>query len=283
MNVLFLTQTYPRFDGDTAGPFIRDLALGLTRLGCEVTVLAPHSRDVPSKWEESGVCVRTFRYGPESMEVLGYSRSLDADEKAKIGAMAVAPLYVAGARRALRRELRRASYDLLHAHWIVPNGIVAAPFSSRIPLALGLHGSDVFMAEKPALRWFAGRALRRSVLLTGCSRELVDRVCALDRPPGECHVIPYGVDTAAFSPGEPRSRAWREELGIPSSATVVLTVGRMATKKGYQVLIPELNLGQLAMLVRSRFASSAADAITNAKRRANSFGEKVTSTSIVPP
>ena len=28
-NLLFLTQTYPRFAGDTAGPFIRDLALGL--------------------------------------------------------------------------------------------------------------------------------------------------------------------------------------------------------------------------------------------------------------
>ena len=91
-------------------------------------------------------------------------------------ALAVAPLYWLAGRRAVSSLVRRRSYDLIHAHWIVPNALLAAPVARRLPFAIGLHGSDVFMAEKPLLRGLVGRALRRARLLTGCSPELVDRV-----------------------------------------------------------------------------------------------------------
>ena len=240
MRILFLTQTYPRFEGDTAGPFIQELARGLVRRGDEVTVLAPHAEGVDSKWWEQGIEVRTFRYAPEKLEALGYSRSLDADEKARLGPLAVAPLYWLAGRQAVLSLVRRRSYDLIHAHWIVPNALLAAPAARRLPFAIGLHGSDVFMAEKPLLRGLVGRSLRRARLLTGCSPELVDRVCRLGRPPGVIRVIPYGVDTESFTPNRDKRGNWREKLGIPRQAPVVLSVGRMATKKGYQVLLPLL-------------------------------------------
>ena len=210
------------------------------RAGDRVTVLAPHAKDVARSWEEDGVSVRTFRYAPERFERLGYSRSLDADERVKAGAKMVAPLYVLGARRALRALLAEDDYDLLHAHWVVPNGVAAAALAKRVPLAIGIHGSDVFLAEKPIVRLWVAEALRRTVVMTGCSPELVDRVAALGLAGDRCHVIPYGVDVEAFHPGGDGRGAWRARLGIPASAAVVLTVGRMATKKGFQVLLPEL-------------------------------------------
>lgn len=246
MNVLFLTQTYPRFDGDTSGPFIRDIARGLVRRGHSVTVLTPHMKGVAAEWGDDGVAVRSFRYAPESLEVLGYSRSLDSDERIRLLAAAVAPLYALGGRRALRRELKRRRYDLVHAHWVVPNALVAKSVSKRVPMAVGLHGSDVFLAEKSPVRWMVRRALARAVLLTGCSPELVDRICAVGFPKAESAVIPYGVDSRAFSPDRSdrsdrnRGRIWREKLSIPPEAQVILTVGRMVTKKGYQVLMPLL-------------------------------------------
>jgi glycosyltransferase involved in cell wall biosynthesis len=148
-----------------------------------------------------------------------------------------APLYALGARRALRRQLRRRRFDLVHAHWIVPNGVVAAAAGGRVPLAIGLHGSDVFLAEKGGVRAFARWALSRSRLLTGCSPELVDRVRALGFPAERSRVIPYGVDTHAFSPAPDRRAIWRQRLGIPEAAPLLLGVGRMATKKGFQVLV----------------------------------------------
>jgi glycosyltransferase involved in cell wall biosynthesis len=109
-----------------------------------------------------------------------------------------------------------------------------------VPLAIGLHGSDVFLAERPLVRHLVGRALGRSRLVTGCSPELVDRVCALGFERRRARVIPYGVDTSKFLPGEDQETSWREQLGIPPTAVVGLSVGRMVTKKGYQVLMETL-------------------------------------------
>jgi glycosyltransferase involved in cell wall biosynthesis len=172
--------------------------------------------------------------------VLGYGRTLEADEKVRAAAALVTPLYALGLHRAVRRLLARERFDLVHAHWIVPNGVIAAAAVGETPLAIGLHGSDVFLAEKPGVRMLARRALRRARLLTGCSPELVDRVRALGFPAERSRVIPYGVDVAAFTPDRERRGIWRDRFGVPDEAPLLLGVGRMATKKGFQVLLEAL-------------------------------------------
>lgn len=205
-----------------------------------MTVLAPHAEGLPAAWDDEGIPVFTFRYAPVKRQVLGYGRSLEADERVKRGAALAAPLYALGALWSLRRRLGQGRFDLVHAHWIVPNGVVAAFAGRQVPLAIGLHGSDVFLAEKSRVRPFARRALSRARLLTGCSPELVERVRALGFPAERSRVIPYGVDITAFSPDPGRRAIWRAKLGIPEEAPVLLGVGRMATKKGFQVLIQAL-------------------------------------------
>lgn len=205
-----------------------------------MTVLTPHAPGVRPRWEDGGVEVLSFRYAPQRQEVLGYGRSLNADEKVRLRAAMVAPLYALAARRAVRRLLEAGRFDLLHAHWVVPNGLVAHPVTAGVPLAVGLHGSDVFLAERPLLRSLVARALRRTTLLTGCSPELVRRVCDLGFDGRRARVIPYGVDTREFSPVATSRGPWRARLGIPPEAVLALSVGRMVTKKGYQVLMEAL-------------------------------------------
>jgi glycosyltransferase involved in cell wall biosynthesis len=137
--------------------------------------------------------------------------------------------------------VRAGGADLVHAHWVMPNALAAAPAVGRTPLAIGLHGSDVFLAERRGVRWAIGRALRRSSLLTSCSPELARRVEALGAEPGRTRVIPYGVDVGLFRPDPARRALWRDRLAIPAHATVALSVGRMATKKGYPVLLDGLD------------------------------------------
>ncbi len=248
LRILFLTQTYPRWPGDAAGPFIRELARGLVRGGDRVTVLAPRAAGVRPSWLDDGVDVRTFAYAPRRLEVLGYGRSLAADERIRPGAALAAPFYLRAAAAAVARHLARNPCDLLHAHWLVPNGLVALwPGVGRRStlIAAGLHGSDVFLAEKAAARPAIRRALRRCQLLTGCSPELTERVLKLgyrDRP---YRVIPYGVDIDLFCPADeaadpPSGTRWRERLGIPDHAPMLLGVGRLATKKGLHVLVDAL-------------------------------------------
>ena len=242
MELVFLTQTYPRFPADTAGPFVRELARALVRGGDRVRVLLPHAAGVREAWDDDGVEVRSFRYAPERLEVLGYGRSLAADEHVRGAAAAAAPAYLLGARRAVARALRERRADLVQAHWLVPNAPAAAGAARRAgaAFAVGIHGSDVFLAERWSVRSLARRALARTDVLTGCSPELVERAAALGLPPGRAHVIPYGVDVEAFAPDPSRRAIWRERLGVPAGAPLLLAVGRMATKKGFHVLVPEL-------------------------------------------
>lgn len=269
------------------------------RGGDRVTVLAPHAPGVAAAWDDDGVAVRTFRYAPERFEVLGYSRSLERDETVRVGAAAVTPLYSLAARRAVRSELaaaRRAgaAYDLVQGHWVVPNGVAAAAAVGRRggrgghggapALALGLHGSDVFLAERRGVRRAVAWALARTALVTGCSPELVDRVCALGFPRDAARVIPYGVDVDKFAPLEEagagaaeRAAAWRRELGVPAAAPVAFGLGRMATKKGFQVLfeaLPEL----LAAAPEAHWVlAGAGDLLPGLRRRAAAMrgGERV--------
>jgi glycosyltransferase involved in cell wall biosynthesis len=101
----------------------------------------------------------------------------------------------------------------------------------------------VFLAERWGVRSLARWALRRAGLLTGCSGELVARVEALGFPAERSRVIPYGVDTVRFSPDTPGARRrglWRQRLGVPEAAPLLLSVGRMVAKKGFDVLAGEL-------------------------------------------
>jgi len=203
-------------------------------------VLLPSGPQVPREWTEEGVEARSFRYAPRRFEVLGYGRSLRADEAIRGLSGLVAPLYWLAARRALARELARGRWDLVHAHWVVPNALVAASAARRLPLVVGLHGSDVFLAERPVVRRFVARALARTRALTSCSPELARRVEALGLEPGRSRVIPYGVDVELFRPDPARRAIWRRRLGIPDHAPVALAVGRMATKKGFHHLVGEV-------------------------------------------
>ncbi len=250
LDLLFLTQTYPRFEEDTAAPFLRDLARALVRGGDRVTVVLPRGEGLTLQGVgQDGVEVIPFPYAPPAWEVLGYGRTLAADERVRGKAMLVTPFYLLAARRAVAKLLARRRFDLVHAHFLVPNGVAVAPLPTPAKgpttLAVGLHGSDVFLAEKRGARTLTRFALRRTALLTGCSPELVSRVCALGFPAERSRVIPYGVDVRAFTPrGTCREgngwRDWREKLGIPTAAPLLLGVGRMATKKGFQILLETL-------------------------------------------
>ena len=46
--------------------------------------------------------------------------------------------------------LRPAAFDLIHAHWVLPNGPPAALVARLrgLPLVISLHGSDVYLAER---------------------------------------------------------------------------------------------------------------------------------------
>ena len=78
--------------------------------------------------------------------------------------------------------------DVLHAHWLLPNGFIAAVVSRRlgIPLAVSVPGSDAQVAGKNALfRRMAQFTFEQADLLTANSEALRDSVVALGADPSQ--------------------------------------------------------------------------------------------------
>ena len=239
MRILTVTTSFPKFEGDTTAPFIESITRELASRGHEVTVVLPARSDLrPAPIE--GVRFRPYRYAPSAaLEVFGYAEALRADVALRGATYLVLPLAVLSGLRSLRSELRRENYDVVHAHWVVPSGAMAALAlgPSGPPLVISLHGSDVFLSEKSrAARLGARKAFGRAAAVTACSRDLSKRSLPLGaKSPPE--VIPYGVETEVFRPDPAAGRNLRRELALPSNAFVLFSAGRLVHKKGFEYLL----------------------------------------------
>ena len=243
MRVAVLAHSFPRFPGDTHGPFVQRLSEELARRGHEVHVLVPWDSELAPD-PASPLAVHSFRYVlPDRWHRLGYSRTLRRDVGMKTAAWLLAPLYFVFAERALRRLIRERGIELVHAHWILPNGFVAARAAGAagVPYAVTLHGSDVFMAERAApLAAMARRALAGAAHVTSCSADLRDRLLALAGGAGADRVllVPNGTDLGA-PPDAAASAAVEARLGPAAvgGGPLVVAVGRLVDKKGFGILL----------------------------------------------
>ena len=59
------------------------------------------------------------------------------------------------------RVAQKQRATVMHGHWVVPGGVIAAAARPALPLVVSLHGSDVFVAERTRRR-ARGRATRSS-------------------------------------------------------------------------------------------------------------------------
>ncbi len=244
--IVMVASSYPRFPGDTVGTFMEPIARGLAARGHAVHVVAPWHPRVSRGPEDGRVHLHFFRYAPvPSLAVFGYAEALEADVRLRAAAWLVAPLAVTAGWRLARRVAARVGASVIHGHWVVPGGVMAALAAGPRPLVVSLHGSDVYVAERHGLaRCAARRAFRRSAWVTACSHDLRDRAVALGADPARTSVIPYGVDGERFKPDKAAREEIRGALGLDAGQTLVVAAGRLVRKKGFEYLLEAV--GRLA-------------------------------------
>jgi len=243
MNVLMVASSYPKFPGDTTAPFIESIADAVAARGHAVDVLVPHHPDLARPSGER-VHVVAYPYVPvERWSLWGYAQSLHSDVRVRPVVYLLAPLVAVALRGALGSLLAGRRYDVVHAHWVVPNaamitGVVAA---HQVPLVVSAHGSDVFLAERSRVAGMLARgALGAAARVTACSDDLRRRVVALGAADARARTVAYGVDVEAFAPPAPSREGTtfrRERLGATGGSKLVLAVGRLVEKKGFGTLV----------------------------------------------
>lgn len=243
MKIGVLTHNYPRYPGDFSGRFVEALSEELAHQGHAVTVIAPwDAAYARANSAASAVTLRLYRYAPRaSWHRLGYMRTMQADVRMRKLTYLLAPgMFAAGALSVLRWAAV-ARPDVLHAHWALPGGFLAALAARRyrIPLVVSIPGSDATVAgQNPVFGRMARFAFDTAGLITTNASELRDAaVNDLGADPRKFDLMAYGVDPAALQPDATGVAELRGQLGIPADAVVLLAVGRMVYKKGFDYLL----------------------------------------------
>jgi glycosyltransferase involved in cell wall biosynthesis len=230
MRALFIAHAYPRYERDPVGSFILRLATALKSQDIEAEVLAPAAAGLVPTETIEGIPVHRYRYAPVPLQTLAYTGNMSAQVRTSWRArLAMAGLLSSGFTSAARL-FRSGRFDLVHAHWWFPGGLVAAALHAvtHMPLVTTLHGSDVRLARdipggRRMFGWVSGASDRLTTVSSWLARQAMELA-----PEASPVVAPMPVAPGLFTPGTSRDE------------NRLLFVGKLTEQKGLQHLLRAL-------------------------------------------
>lgn len=237
MRILVMASTFPRWTGDSVPPFVHRLSAGLADRGHEIHVLAPHVAGAARHEVMDGIQVHRFVYAPVRMESLCYGGGILENLRRDRMRWSLVPPFMAAQFVAMLRLVRRHQIEAIHAHWLLPQGLLAA-FGRPVvhcPVLLSAHGGDVFAMRTGVRRRLLTVAARRADVCTANSNAMQRELARLTGV--DATVIPMGVDPSVFHPGD-RGGDCQPHAGGPH----ILFVGRLVEQKGARHLIEAMSV-----------------------------------------
>ncbi len=235
--ILCVTSNFPRWQGDSTTPFVLHLADDLQQLGWQVDVLAPHATGAARHEILNGVQIDRFRYlWPEKLETVCYQGGALINLKKDRGNYIKLPALVFFEWAAIVKRLMHGNYDLLHSHWILPQGftgvLAAKPFG--VPHVITVHGSDAFALKGKILSGFKRFSLAGADAVTVNSSATKKQVLSIAPGISEPRLIPMGISTTR--PDQRRTAVLRMKYR-ENSGPLLIFVGRLVQEKGIDDLL----------------------------------------------
>ncbi len=231
-NLLVLASTYPRWLGDHEPGFVHELAKRLTNK-FNICVICPHASGAKEYEILEGVSVFRYRYAPSVLEVLVNNGGIVTNLKKSPWKLLLLPFFFVAQLLVIRKVIKQESIDVVHAHWLIPQGLALALLSKVIkipPFLVTSHGADLFALQGKffnSLKLFiAKKASKLSVVSKVMATELINMGVNEDK----ITIMPMGVNMAHFCLNSDVTRSEYE----------ILFVGRLVEKKGLCYLLSAL-------------------------------------------
>lgn len=229
--LVVLASTYPRWARDHEPGFVHGLARGLLPF-FDVLVVCPHAPGAATEEVLDGIRVKRYRYAPARIETLVNDGGIIANLRRSPWKWLLVPGFLVAQFAVLWRLRRSPGMDAVHAHWLLPQGLVAALAlaipRTRAPLLVTSHGTDLHALRSPPLLALKRFVLRRAAAVTVVSTAMLVELDKLGVPEGTAKVIPMGVELhERFTPDEAMRRSHDE----------ILFVGRLTETKGLRHLV----------------------------------------------
>tara|TARA_Y100000310_G_scaffold45098_1_gene42061 strand:+ start:1007 stop:2203 length:1197 start_codon:yes stop_codon:yes gene_type:complete len=233
MNILVTATTFPRWDGDSEPGFVFYLSRLLAKKH-KVICLVPWHPGAKEYEEMDGVKVVRFKYF-FGLERLCYDGGILANLKKSWLAKLQPPFLVKAQEKAIWKIVKGEKIDLIHAHWIVPQGFIASRIKRMfgIPFVVTAHAGDIFPLKNPFFRRLGRKALQDCAVCTVNSEATGKAVSDLYSVKN-MSTIPMGVDLEQFSP-KLKDNKVKKEFDV--TGEFLLFVGRIAEKKGLTYLL----------------------------------------------
>lgn len=234
--VLVLTSTFPRWENDTEPPFVFELCKQLAE-SFDVYVLTPHAPGALHNEILNKIKVFRFRYFFESHETLCYQGGILARLRENAWRYLLIPFFMLSQLIAAYRLIKHENIYLIHAHWIIPQGLIACIlrlfFRHPIRVLCTSHGGDLFSLTGNVANIIKRLVLINSQAVSVVNSVMVKKVYSICKPFNPIvSVIPMGVDF--------------ENKFLPSLVAKkpfsLIVVGRLVEKKGIHYLIYALPL-----------------------------------------
>jgi phosphatidyl-myo-inositol dimannoside synthase len=123
--VLMLTSTLPRWEGDSEPRFVLDLAKRLSA-DFDIELVAPHAPGAVRHEVLEGIPVTRFRYWIPRWQSVAYEGGISWRLKENRWRLFQLPFFFVSQLWHIGRRIgREPGFSVIHAHWIVPQGLAA--------------------------------------------------------------------------------------------------------------------------------------------------------------
>lgn len=239
-SVTFITTSFPRFQGDSAGSFVYKFAEGLAGKHCDVLVIAPHDARVesPEKW--TGLKLHYCKYFPVEWQSLAFGAGIIGQIRQNPLRLFQAPFLLAALVVSSWRV--RKQTDIYQTFW--SPGAIAGLILKAIhekPVVVWLAGSDIFFTRMVFLSTLFVKIMRRADAIVCENQSFKNQLIHIGIQTEKIRVIPNGINLDQFKPAD-KTHA-RKQLHLPQEKLLVLAIGSLSPLKGHEYLleaIPEI-------------------------------------------